>query len=181
MALTAIKTPSILCLTRQNLPQLEGSSIEKANKGGYVLHDTSAGKPDLTFVATGSEVSLAVDAAKQLEAKGKKVRVVSMPCQEIFDQQPRAYQLECLPDGAPIVSVEAYSVSWLALRTFRVSAHTDMLSLRQTFGWGKYAHEYLGTPDNQFGASAPAPAVYKKFGLVPDGEHGIAGRTVANR
>jgi transketolase len=92
------------------LPQLEGSTIEKTIKGAYVLHESSS-KADLTFVATGSEVALAVDAAKILESQGKSVRVVSMPCCEVFDQQSREYQLSVLPDGAPIISVEAYSVS----------------------------------------------------------------------
>lgn len=95
-------TPSVLALSRQNLPQLEGSSIDKAAKGGYVLKEVEGG--DLTLVSTGSEVSIAVDAAKELEDAGLKVRIVSLPCWEIFDQQTREYQLSVLPHGAPILS-----------------------------------------------------------------------------
>ncbi|BGP14151.1 hypothetical protein JCM10213_002448 [Rhodosporidiobolus nylandii] len=140
MALTSTHTPSILCLTRQNLPQLEGSSIEKANKGGYVLVD--AENADVTLVATGSEVSIAVEAAEVLAKKGTKARVVSLPCFEVFRQQSDDYKLSVLPDGHPIVSVEAYT----------------------TFGWGEFSHSHCGI--NQFGASAPAKAVYKKFGIT---------------
>lgn len=77
-SLEAVHTPSILALTRQNLPQLEGSSIEKASKGAYVLQEVE--KADLTIVATGFEVALAVDAAKILKKDGLSARIVSMPC-----------------------------------------------------------------------------------------------------
>ncbi|SCV69563.1 BQ2448_2583 [Microbotryum intermedium] len=140
MALTSTHTPSIIALSRQNLPQLEGSSLEKANKGGYVLHD--AADADLTLVSTGSEVSIIVEAAKALEKKGFKVRVVSLPCWEIFDQQSKDYRLSVFPDGAPVVSVEAYT----------------------TLGWSKYAHESIGI--NTFGASGPYLKVYEKFGIT---------------
>lgn len=95
-------------LSRQNLPQLVGSSIENANRGGYVLHDSPTAA--ITLVSTGSEVSIAVEAVEILAKKGIDARVVSMPCFEIFDKQPKAYQLQCFPDGAPILSVEAYAV-----------------------------------------------------------------------
>jgi pyruvate dehydrogenase complex dehydrogenase (E1) component len=161
--------PLVHSLTRQNLPQLEGSSIENAVKGAYVLRD--AKDAALTFIATGSEVSLAVETADALAKEGVVARIVSAPCLEIFDQQSREYQLQVLPDGHPIVSIEAYTVHSLAafasapppssLFTF-----TDSLLLLQTFGWGKYAHEHVGL--NTFGASAPATAVYKKFGLTAE-------------
>jgi len=141
-ALTSKTTPSVLCLTRQNLPQLEGSSIEKALKGGYILHDEPNAK--LIFVATGSEVSLCVDAAKLLKEEGIPTRVVSLPCMSVFDAQDEAYRNEVLPKGVPILSVEAAS----------------------TFGWSKYATASCGI--DTFGVSAPAPEVYKHFGLVPD-------------
>ncbi|GAA5971646.1 hypothetical protein JCM11641_000669 [Rhodosporidiobolus odoratus] len=153
MALTSTHTPSILALTRQNLPQLAGSSIEKANKGGYVLHDVE--NADLTFVATGSEVSLAVEAAELLSKKGVKARVVSLPCFEVFRQQSDDYRLSVLPDGAPILSVEAYT----------------------TFGWGEFSHAHCGI--NSFGASAPAKAVYKKFGLTGEDVATRAEKTIA--
>lgn len=101
---------SVGSLSRQNLPQLAGSTIEKANLGGYVAVDTA--KPDITLVSTGSEVGIAVEAAELLAKKGVNARVVSMPCWEIFDKQSRDYQLSVFPDGAPILSVEAYTVSF---------------------------------------------------------------------
>jgi transketolase len=140
-ALTSKTTPSVLCLTRQNLPQLNGSSIEKALKGAYVLQDEPNAK--LTLIASGSEVSLCVDAAKILKEEGIPVRVVSMPCQNLFDAQSEAYREEVLPKDIPVLSVEAGT----------------------TFGWAKYATESIGI--NTFGLSAPAKQVFEHFGLVP--------------
>lgn len=111
--MTRLKTDLEFSLSRQNLPQLVGSSIEKANKGGYVLHD--AANAAITLVSTGSEVSIVVEAVELLAKKGISARVVSMPCFEIFDKQSKAYQLECFPDGAPVLSVEAYTVSFSPL------------------------------------------------------------------
>jgi len=142
VALTNKTTPSVLCLTRQNLPQLQGSSIEKAVKGGYVLQEEPNAK--ITLLATGSEVSLCVDAAKLLKEQGIPARVVSLPCMSIFEAQDKAYRDEVLPKGIPVLSVEAAS----------------------TFGWSKYATASCGI--DTFGVSAPAPEVYKHFGLVPD-------------
>jgi transketolase len=109
VALNSAHTPSVLALSRQNLPQLESSTIERAAKGGYIVHDVA--KSDLILVSTGSEVSIAIEAAKILSDKGIQTRVVSFPCFEVFDAQSREYQLSVLPDGVPILSVEAYSVS----------------------------------------------------------------------
>lgn len=135
-ALTAKHTPSIMALTRQNLPQLENSTIEGALKGGYVAVD--APNAALTIVSTGSEVSICIDAATQLKEKnGLAVRVVSIPCFEVFDSQDKAYKLKVLPDGAPVMSVEAAS----------------------TMGWERYSHEQFGL--NRFGASAPYKDAYK--------------------
>ncbi|GAA5989154.1 hypothetical protein JCM5350_005104 [Sporobolomyces pararoseus] len=142
MALTSTHTPSVLALTRQNLPQLEGSSIEKANKGAYVLHEEA--NAAITLLATGSEVSLAVETAEVLKKKGITARVVSMPCMEVFRQQSQDYKLSVLPDGAPILSIEAYS----------------------PFGWAEWSHAHAGI--STFGASAPAKAVYNKFGLTSE-------------
>lgn len=100
--------PSVRSLSRQNLNQLENSSIEKASKGGYVLRDVA--NADVTLVGTGSEVAIAVEAAELLEKSGVKARVASLPCWEVFRQQSSDYKLSVLPDGAPIVSVEAYTV-----------------------------------------------------------------------
>ena len=115
--------------------QLEGSSIEKAAKGAYVLRDVE-GKADITLVSTGSEVAIAVETAILLEKEGKKARVVSMPCQEIFSIQSQEYKLSVLPDGHPILSIEAMSTS----------------------GWSKWSHEQYGL--DTFGASAPVGLIF---------------------
>ncbi|KAK7429600.1 Transketolase [Neonectria magnoliae] len=148
IALTSKHTPSIIALSRQNLPQLEGSTIEKAAKGGYVLHEVEGA--NITLVSTGSEVSVAVDAAKLLDEKHNiKVRIVSMPCCEVFDQQSKEYRLSVLPDGIPSLSIEVMT----------------------TLGWERYTHEQFGL--NRFGASGP----YKdKFEFTPEG---IAKRALA--
>ncbi|CAL9727612.1 transketolase 1 [Monosporozyma unispora] len=152
VALTSKHTPSIVALTRQNLPQLEGSSIENAVKGGYVLQDVE--NPDIIIAATGSEVSLSVEAAKLLAAKGIKARIVSLPDFLNFDKQPEEYRLSVLPDGVPILSVEVLSTS----------------------GWGKYAHQHFGL--NRFGESGPAPQVFKYFDFTPEGVATRAEKTV---
>ena len=173
MALTSTHTPSILALTRQNLPQLEGSSIEKANKGAYVLHEEQDAA--ITLLGTGSEVALAVETAEVLKKKGIKARVVSMPCMEVFRSQDKDYKLSVLPDGAPIMSIEAYTVS----RLFTFSSFPFLLltlPLLQTFGWGEFSHSHAGI--DQFGASAPAKAVYNKFGLTGDALAGRAEKTI---
>lgn len=113
IALKSRHTPSIIALSRQNLPQLENSTVEHAVKGGYVVHEVE--KEDLTIVSTGSEVSIAADAATKLSEAGFKTRVVSIPCWEVFDAQPTEYKLSVLRSGAPILSVEAYSVSRIHL------------------------------------------------------------------
>ncbi|TPX61948.1 hypothetical protein PhCBS80983_g00830 [Powellomyces hirtus] len=143
VALEATDRPSTLILTRQNLPQLEGSSIEAVRKGAYVLQGGDA-DAQICFVATGSEVSLAVDSAAELAKEGIKSRVVSMPCWELFEEQSLEYKKSVFPEGLPVVSIEAMS----------------------TFGWDKWAHASIGI--NTFGASGPYKDLYKKFGLVPD-------------
>ncbi|RDA83144.1 hypothetical protein CP532_3196 [Ophiocordyceps camponoti-leonardi (nom. inval.)] len=151
MAMTSKSTPSILALSRQNLPQLESSTIEKASKGGYVLHEVQGA--NITLVSTGSEVCICVDAAKYLEEKHKiKARIVSMPCFEAFDNQSKEYRLSVLPDGIPSLSVEVMS----------------------TMGWERYTHEQFGI--NRFGASGAYKDVYNKFEFTPEG---IAKRAVA--
>ncbi|PWY98937.1 putative transketolase [Testicularia cyperi] len=140
VALQSKSTPSVLALSRQNLPQLEGSSIEKTTKGGYVVVENSSA--DITLVASGSEVALCNEAAAKLGEKGIKVRVVSMPCFSVFDAQPIDYRLSVLPSGKPILSVEAYS----------------------RLGWAKYSHAQHGI--DTFGASAPAGELFKKFKMT---------------
>ncbi len=144
-ALESRHTPSIVCLTRQGLPELAGSSVEKAARGGYVVREASASPAGLVLVATGSEVSLAVDAAGLLEAEGIPTRVVSLPDFFTFDHQPAEYRKAVLPDGVPILSVEVLS----------------------TFGWGKYSHVHLGL--DRFGASGKGPEIFKQFGFTAEG------------
>ncbi|SCU90035.1 LAME_0E06744g1_1 [Lachancea meyersii CBS 8951] len=153
VALTSKHTPAIIALSRQNLPQLEGSSIEKAAKGGYVLQDVE--NADITLVSTGSEVSITVDAAKKLAEKNVKARVVSLPDFYTFDQQSEEYQLSVFPDDIPIMSIEVLSTS----------------------GWSKYAHESFGL--DRFGASGPAPEIYKTFEFTPEGIATRAEKTIA--
>ncbi|SCV04592.1 LANO_0G11144g1_1 [Lachancea nothofagi CBS 11611] len=153
VALTHKHTPAIIALSRQNLPQLQGSSIEKAMRGGYVLQD--ADNADITLVSTGSEVSLAVEAAKVLAEKKINVRIVSLPDFHTFDQQSEEYQLSVFPDNVPIMSIEVLATS----------------------GWAKYAHESFGI--DHFGASGKAPEIYKKFEFTPEGVATRAEKTVA--
>ncbi|HVW43094.1 MAG TPA: transketolase [Amycolatopsis sp.] len=107
-ALEDIHHPSGFALTRQNVPVLEGTSHEGVAKGGYVLAEASGGTPDVVLIATGSEVQLAVEARKTLEADGVRARVVSMPCVEWFDAQDEAYRESVIPSGVKArVAVEA--------------------------------------------------------------------------
>ncbi|KAJ5382402.1 Transketolase C-terminal/Pyruvate-ferredoxin oxidoreductase domain II [Penicillium concentricum] len=143
-AITSKHTPTVMALTRQNLPQLELSTLESAIKGGYVAVDTP--NAAITIVSTGSEVSIAIEAATYLQEKhGVAARVVSIPCFEVFDAQTKEYRLQVLPDGIPVLSVEALS----------------------TMGWERYSHEQFGL--NRFGASGPYKEVYAKFEFTPEG------------
>ena len=136
MALTSKQTPSIIALTRQNLPQLPDSSIEHGIKGGYTLHEDK--EASITLVSTGSEVSICVETVKYLKDNHNvRARVVSMPCTEVFDTQSKEYRLSVIPNGIPALSVEVLS----------------------TLGWEKYTHEQFGL--NRFGASGPYKEVYK--------------------
>ncbi|KAJ4263419.1 Transketolase [Fusarium torreyae] len=145
IALNSKDKPSILALSRQNLPQLVGSSIDLAARGGYILQE-STDRADITLIGTGSEVSLCVEAAKLLREKyGRRARIVSLPCWEVFDDQSEGYKLSVLAPGIPILSVE-------------------MLS---TMGWHRYSHEQFGI--NTFGLSAPAEELFEKFEFTPPG------------
>lgn len=139
--------PTALVLSRQNLPQLDGSSQE-ALKGGYILEDSTKDTPDAIIIATGSEVSLAVEAKKELAAENIDVRVVSMPCMDLFEDQPDEYKDAILPKNVTTrVGVEALS----------------------EFGWGKYIGingEFVGM--KSFGASAPGNQLFEHFGITKD-------------
>ncbi|ORX51653.1 transketolase [Hesseltinella vesiculosa] len=134
--------PSVIALSRQNLPQLEGSSVEIVRKGAYVLQEAAGAK--VTILATGSEVAIAVDAAKKLAEQGVAARVVSAPCTELFDEQPEEYKKSVLLPGVPVVSIEALGA----------------------YGWERYAHAQIGM--TTFGASAPIKDLYNKFGITAD-------------
>ena len=146
-ALNKKNAPTALVLSRQNLPQLEGSS-QDALKGGYILSDSDKETPDTIIIATGSEVSLAVEAKKKLLESGIDVRVVSMPSMDLFDEQPDEYKEKVLPKNVTRrVGVEALS----------------------EFGWGKYIGingEFIGM--HSFGASAPGGELFKHFNITVD-------------
>ena len=141
--------PSALIFTRQNLAQMDRTSEQLANvaRGAYVLKDC-AGTPDLIFIATGSEVELAVKAAEQLTAEGKKIRVVSMPSTNVFDKQDEAYREAVLPSAV----------------TKRVAVEAGIADF-----WYKYVGfngRIVGM--HSFGESAPANQLFKLFGFTID-------------
>ena len=146
LALTSKETPTALILTRQNLPQLKNSSKE-ALKGGYVISE-AAGELQGILIATGSEVSTAIDAQAELAKENIFVRVVSLPCAEIFEQQPDEYKEKILPKKIRArVAVEAAA----------------------NYGWGSYVGLDGATVTmSGFGASAPASVLFKKFGFTKE-------------
>jgi transketolase len=131
--------PSVLCFSRQAVPNIKGSSIDGVSKGAYIISDPQEGKPQIILVGSGSELSLCVSAA--IELKDLKVRVVSMPSWELFRAQSTEYQLSVFPN-VPVLAVEAGSV----------------------VGWQEYAHVVIGM--STFGSSGPAKDVFKKFGFT---------------
>ena len=137
--------PTSIVLTRQNLPILENSSFEKVAKGAYVVYETAADF-DTILIATGSEVALAIDVARELETDGSKVRVVSMPSVELFEEQSKEYKEELLP---------------LNIRR-RVSLEMGNSAL-----WYKYVGlDGLAIGIDKFGASAPANKVIEEYGFT---------------
>ena len=141
--------PSCILTSRQNLPVLEGVTPEKVAKGGYVIW-ASGPMPDVMFIATGSEVSICIEAAKRLAETGRNARVVSMPCRELFERQPLAYRESVVPGTcAKRVVVEA----------------------GVKFGWEKYAVNSATTRYvtlDTFGASAPYKVLAEQFGFTAD-------------
>lgn len=137
--------PTSIVLTRQNLPILENSSFEKVARGAYVVYETAADF-DTILIATGSEVALAIDVARKLEKDGSKVRVVSMPSVELFEEQSKEYKEELLP---------------LNIRR-RVSLEMGNSAL-----WYKYVGlDGLAIGIDKFGASAPANKVIEEYGFT---------------
>lgn len=147
-AVTSKKTPTALVLTRQNLPQLAGSNKEDALKGGYIISDSAKETPDVILMASGSEVSLALDAKNALAEENVDVRVVSMPSMDVFEQQSKEYKESVLPLACrKRVAIEALS----------------------DFGWGKYVGlDGAYVTMKSFGASAPAATLFEKFGFTKE-------------
>ncbi len=141
--------PVALALSRQKLPTLDRSEVAPAaglEQGAYTLWES--GPPELILIASGSEVSLALDAGKKLAAEGKQVRVVSMPCWELFDAQPQSYRDKVLPPAVKArLSVEAGT----------------------SFGWERWVGlEGDSVAVDRFGASAPAPEIFEHLGFTVD-------------
>jgi len=160
IALLSQDTPTILVLTRQGLPVLRNApSVENLSaKGAYVLVEPE-GDRDVTLIGTGSEVPMAVDAAKLLQDEGIKAAVISMPCWELFEAQDESYRKSVLGKG-PRVAVEA----------------------AVEFGWQKWLGlkgTFVGM--RGFGASAPAQELYKHFGITADAVAAAARDLVAKK
>ncbi len=154
IALTSQKTPSVLALTRQNLPTVrtEHKNKNMVAQGAYVLADAE-GKRQAILLATGSEVSIALAARDLLQAEGIGTRVVSMPCWELFEEQEESYRKRVLPGGPVRVAIEA--------------------GIR--FGWDRWLFGERGKREKSgfvgmhgFGASAPAERLYKEFGITAE-------------
>ena len=139
------KKPTAVVLSRQNLPQLEGTNKE-ALKGGYVVSDSKKDTPDAILIASGSEVSLSIEAQKELAKEGIDVRVVSMVSMDEFERQSREYKESVLPS--------------VVRKRVAIEAAAD-------FGWGKYVGldgKYIVM--ESFGASAPANQLFEKLGFT---------------
>jgi transketolase len=143
--------PAVLILTRQAVPTIDRKKYAAASglaRGGYVLADPPQANPEVILIGTGSEVALCLEAYERLTAEGVRIRVVSMPCWELFDDQDQSYRESVLPSNVKArVSVEAAS----------------------DFGWCKYTGsqgQNIGI--ETFGASAPLKQLIKKFGFTAD-------------
>jgi transketolase len=139
--------PTVLFLSRQAMANQANSTAAAVAKGGYILEDSN-GTPDLILIGTGSELELCTKAAAQLRAEGKNIRVVSMPCVELFEEQDAAYRESVLPSACrKRLVVEASS----------------------SFGWHKYTgFDGDSVSIDRFGASAPGPLLMEKFGFTVD-------------
>jgi len=152
--------PSGLALTRQNVPVLEGTSAEGVKKGGYVLAEASNGTPEVILIATGSEVQLAVEARKTLEADGVPTSVVSMPCVEWFDAQEQSYKDAVIP---PTVKA-------------RVSVEAGIAQ-----SWHRFTGDAgVNVSIEHFGASADAATLFREFGFTAEAVVEAARRSIAN-
>jgi len=150
IAIASRDRPMVLVLTRQKLPVLDLASYPGiaagVPRGGYVLSDAGDGmRPDIVLIATGSEVHLALNAHNRLASEGVKARVVSLPCWSLFKAQAEPYRKEVLPEGVPLLAIEA----------------------GVTLGWDSY----LGPPMpvlgvDRYGASAPGDVVMREYGFT---------------
>ena len=148
LAIESTENPTALILTRQNVETMENSSVEGVSKGAYVI-GKEENHLDAIIIASGSEVNLAMKAKKVLLEKGIDVRVVSMPCQEIFDQQDEQYKEAVLPNA------------------MRKRLSVEMAS---SFGWHKYVGlDGITMSIDEFGKSAPAQDVIQSYGFTVDG------------
>lgn len=145
-AILTERAPVGLVLSRQALPVLSSTSIADIKRGGFIKAEAS-GSPDVVLIATGSEVSIALDARHELEAQGVSTRVVSMPCTSWFDAQDDSYRETVIPKQSIRVAIEAGS----------------------TFGWWKYVGENGAVVGlDHFGASADAKTLFEQFGITAD-------------
>jgi transketolase len=154
--------PAALVLSRQALPTIDRSRYTAASglaRGGYVLADPPDGDPEVILIATGSEVHVALGAYEQLTSEGVRARVVSLPCWELFEQQPRDYHDQVLPPAV----------------TARVA-----IEQASTLGWERFVGiqgAIVGM--DTFGVSAPLKALATKFGFTPEAVAGIAKQQIA--
>jgi len=156
-ALKNTSGPTVLCLTRQNLDVLDREKYNmdgQLSKGAYTMFQSGEGTPDLLMIATGSEVKITLDAAEKLAAEGTNVRVVNMPCRELFEAQDEAYQSNVMADDCN--------------KRMVVEAGTS-------FGWEKYIGRCGATVcKDTFGASAPGGILAKEFGFTADNVYQVA-------
>lgn len=147
-ALARTDGPTLLALTRQNVPVLEGTATDLVARGAYVVAPEAAingeDDPDIVLLATGSEVHLAVEALDILAEQDVNARVVSMPSWELFEDTNDEYLDEVLPEAVPVLSVEAAS----------------------SFGWSRWADDHVAI--DEFGESAPAADLFEEFGFTPE-------------
>ncbi|WP_280456534.1 transketolase [Nocardia carnea] len=152
--------PAALALTRQDLPVLEGTSLDGVSKGGYILAEASTGVPQVILIGTGSELQLAVAARTTLEEQGIGTRVVSMPCVEWFDAQDKAYRDEVLP---PAVAARVVVEAGIAMPWHRFTGDAgEIVSIEH------------------FGASADYKTLFREFGFTPEAVVAAAQRTLDN-
>ena len=146
-AISSTKTPNVLALSRQSLNQLNRTSQQEKDiaKGGYVISDCQ--NPKAVIIATGSEVELAISVKVELDKKGINIKIVSMPCAEVFSKQNLSYQQQVLPDGIPRLAIEAAQSQYWK-------------------GWAGLTGKVIGI--DTYGYSAPAEKLFSKFGFTTE-------------